>query len=66
MLAEKLKGLSLAEANNLVAKDMHELLGVSIGIRRMKCALLGLHALKNTLHTYRKESLQSWNETMED
>jgi NifU-like protein involved in Fe-S cluster formation len=40
-------------------------LGVPIGPRRMKCALLGLHALKNALHAYHGESSEPWRETID-
>ena len=50
----------------LTSKEMYEMLGVPIGPRRTKCALLGLHALKNAFHTYKGEELQSWSETIGD
>lgn len=51
---------------NLTSKDMYELLGVPIGPRRTKCALLGLHVLKNAMHKLKGEELQSWSETIGD
>ena len=57
-------GKSILEVDALTADDIRELLHVPIGTRRVKCALLCLHALKNALHTYRKEPLQGWMETV--
>ena len=64
MLGEELVGKSLTEIDALNAQDVIKLLGVPIGSRRLKCALLSLHALKNALHTHRGEAVQSWTETV--
>lgn len=65
MIGEELTGKSLTDLEALKAKDIIDLLGVPIGSRRLKCALLCLHALKNAVHAYRGEDLQSWTKTVE-
>lgn len=64
LLAEVLVGKTVGEASMLSDKDIRELLGVDIGTRRAKCALLCLHTLKNAIHTYRGEAAEGWNETI--
>jgi len=64
MLSEELVGKSLDEVKELMPKSIYDMLGVPIGPRRVKCALLSLHTLKNALNVYRKEALQGWNETI--
>lgn len=46
MLTERVQGLTLAEARAISKDDMLEMLGVPIGMARLKCALLGLKVLK--------------------
>ncbi|HEX6289991.1 MAG TPA: SUF system NifU family Fe-S cluster assembly protein [Herpetosiphonaceae bacterium] len=46
MLTEEVKGKSLDEVRALSKNDVLELLGIPIGYTRLKCALLGLKALK--------------------
>jgi nitrogen fixation NifU-like protein len=46
MLTEALKGRAVAEAKAFGKDDILDLLGIPIGYTRMKCALLGLKALK--------------------
>lgn len=64
MLSEKLKGLSITEAKALTPKDLYSLIGVPVGPRRTKCALLGLHTLKNALHQLEGSAAQEWSETI--
>jgi nitrogen fixation NifU-like protein len=64
MLSEELLSMSVKNAQNLKPKYLHELLGVTIGPRRQKCALLCLHTLKNALKKHAKEPVQSWTETI--
>jgi nitrogen fixation protein NifU and related proteins len=66
LLFEKLKGMNLSEIEALNAQTMHDLLGVPIGPRRIKCALLALHVLKNAVHKLKEEEAQSWNKTIEE
>lgn len=64
MLSEELIGKTTEELEALETKDVLDLLGVKVGPRRMKCALLGLHALKNALRMLRGRKPQGWRETM--
>ena len=49
----------------LTPQTMRDLLGVPVSTRRLKCALLPLHTLKNALHLMNNEKVQTWNETAE-
>lgn len=46
MLTETIKGRPLAEVKRISKDDVLELLGIPIGYTRLKCALLGLKAVK--------------------
>lgn len=65
MLAEELTGKRTEEIHGMSKAQMMEMLGVAIGPRRVKCALLGLHTLKNTLRIAKKNGPQTWLETLE-
>lgn len=65
MLSEELIGKTLTEIRAISPQYMLDILGVPIGPRRMKCAMLGLHTVKNALHDLRGESQQTWQETMD-
>ncbi len=54
ILCEVFEGKSVDELMQTNAEQLQQLLGVSLGPVRMKCALLGLTALKQALQT--KES----------
>lgn len=64
MLAEEIAGKSLTDIDALTPADIRTMLGIPVGHRRIKCALLCLHTLKNALHQLRSEPLQSWAETV--
>ncbi|TSC97179.1 MAG: nitrogen fixation protein NifU [Candidatus Peregrinibacteria bacterium Greene1014_49] len=64
LLSEELKDKTIQEIDALTPKEMYELLGVPIGPRRVKCALLGLHALKNAMRIRIGKDVQSWMETV--
>ncbi len=64
MLSEELMGMTLADADALTKESIYALLGVPIGPRRFKCALLGLHTLKNALRLHGGETEQSWTKTV--
>ncbi len=49
LLSEELVGKSVAEAEALTKEDIYKMLGVPIGPRRVKCALLCLSALQGGL-----------------
>jgi nitrogen fixation NifU-like protein len=46
MLTEEIKGKSVTEVRALSKDDVLDLLGIPIGYSRLKCALLGLKAVK--------------------
>lgn len=56
MLTEELEGMRVDEASKLSEKDIYDLLGVPISPRRVNCALLSLHVLKNAVHSNLKPS----------
>ncbi|TSC80393.1 MAG: nitrogen fixation protein NifU [Candidatus Peregrinibacteria bacterium Gr01-1014_25] len=64
MLAGELAGMSVDDARNLPPQRVRDLLGVPVGTRRLKCAFLCLHALKNALRTAAGQTPQSWEETL--
>ncbi len=64
MLSETLAGMQTEKAAQLTPADIHALLGVPVGPRRTKCALLGLHTLKNALHSLAGTPSQDWSETV--
>lgn len=64
LLSEELIGKTMDEAAQISTNDVLRMIGVPVGARRMKCALLSLHTLKNTLHAYKHEPLQTWAETV--
>ncbi|MDD5623884.1 MAG: iron-sulfur cluster assembly scaffold protein [Candidatus Peribacteraceae bacterium] len=64
LLSEELAGMSLKDAAALPPSRIYGLLGVPVGPRRTKCALLCLHALKNTIHKHEGKPPQSWTETL--
>lgn len=66
MLSEELVGKSLKGVEALTKEDVYGLLGVPIGPRRTKCALLCLHTLKNAVRKFRGEEVQGWIMTIED
>ena len=56
--------LAVAEAGNLSESAVREMLGIPVGTRRTKCALLCLHTLKNALRVHEGKDTQSWAETV--
>ena len=66
IVSEELIGKSEEDVLMLSKGGIEKLLGVPIGPRRFKCALMSLHTAKNAIHTHRKEKLQSWVETVEE
>jgi len=64
MLHEELEGKTVEETLALQPQFILDLLGLEISERRMKCALLCLHTLINTLHMYNTNDVQSWNTTL--
>lgn len=66
MLCEELTGKSLEDIELLKKEDVYELLGVPVGPRRTKCALLSLHTLKNAVRKLKGEAAQGWAETVSE
>lgn len=64
MLSEELKGKDVGEVLRLGKKEIYTMLGVPIGPRRFKCALMSLHTVKNALLKATEKPLQSWTETV--
>jgi len=54
MLSEKVKGMALDEAKKIEKENVVEMLGIPISPIRLKCAILGLDTLKNSIHIYEK------------
>lgn len=63
MLSEELAGKLLKEIESMQKESVYDLLGVPIGPRRVKCALLCLHAVKNAVREYKGQPMQGWMET---
>lgn len=66
ILSDELIGKNLQDVDAVNPVSIQALLGVPVGTRRLKCALLCLHTLKNALHSYKAEPLQTWHETVGD
>lgn len=66
ILAEELEGKTLDAIASLMPAHVRAMLGVPISTRRLKCAFLALHALKNLLRVYKNLPPQSWEETMRE
>ena len=49
LLTEKLKGADISEVENLNRDSMMELIKIPVGPSRIKCALLGLEAVRRAL-----------------
>ncbi len=64
MISEELIGKKLEEIDQLEPKFMHDLLGVPVGPRRIKCALLALHTVKNAVRKGGGEKERSWTEML--
>lgn len=64
LLSDELKGMPAADAETIDEKAIRTLIGVDVGTRRLKCALLCLHTLINALRTHRGVAPQTWNETV--
>ena len=64
ILSEELEGKSEEDIQKLSKEDIYEMLGVPIGPRRFKCALMSLHTVKNAVLKASGKKLQSWVETI--
>lgn len=64
MLSEELVGKTIEQAAGIPNARVYELLGVPVGPRRFKCALLCLHTLKNALRLHTGKPAQDWLDTV--
>lgn len=64
ILSEELIGKSGEEILAMKKEDVYDLLGVPIGPRRFKCALMSLHCTKNAIRKAQGCDPQSWLETV--
>src|SRR3989344_3627187 len=64
ILSEELSGMSEDEVLQLTKDDLYAMLGVTIGPRRFKCALMSLHTVKNALLKAKGKPLQGWVKTV--
>jgi nitrogen fixation NifU-like protein len=65
ILSEELAGKTTEELEAITPAHIYEILGVPVGPRRFKCALLSLHTLKNALRVQQDKQPQSWIETVQ-
>lgn len=56
MLSEEVKGKSLTEVRAIGKEQVLDLLGIPVGYTRLKCALLGLKAVKASVYGLANES----------
>ena len=66
LLSEHVVGKPVEELLSLTKPELLALLGVPVSERRLKCALLGLHTLKNALRLGIGIAPQTWTETVAD
>ena len=52
MLTDEIKGKTLEEVKNIKREDIINLLGIDVGPVRIKCAVLGLIAIKNGIKEF--------------
>lgn len=64
MLSEKFWDESESTLATCTKEDMFALLGVPISPRRLKCALLGLHACKNALRKAKRQEILGWAQSV--
>lgn len=65
MLSEEIEGLNVEDVLKMKKDDVYDMLGVPVGPRRFKCALLCLHTLKNAILELKGKQKQSWVKTVE-
>lgn len=53
MLTEKVKGMAIASVMRLGRKDIEKLLGTTLTVSRVKCAVLPLEAIQKALQSVR-------------
>ena len=64
ILSEELIGKKAVDVLALTKDDVYKLLGVPVGPRRFKCALMSLHTAKNAILKAQGKKLLSWMKTV--
>lgn len=62
MLGDVIDGLNTEEVLTLSKKELYEVLGIEISVRRSKCALLPLLAIQNGLLKHEGKEKRTWGE----
>lgn len=65
ILWENLVSMRVEDIAVMTPKQILAELGVPVGPRRLKCALLALHTVQNALRLHFKQPVLSWAETLE-
>ena len=65
LLSEELIGMTADEAMGATKEEVLQMLGVPVGPRRLKCALLSLHTLRNALRKAAGQDALSWLQNVE-
>lgn len=60
MLDNLIANMPLKDVLKLTKKDIYDMLGIEISLRRSKCALLGLLALQNGILLKQKRAVRNW------
>lgn len=60
MLGDLIADIPLEDVLRLTKKDIYEMLGIEISLRRSKCALLGLLSLQNGILLHKKKDKRLW------
>jgi len=56
MLTDEIRGKTLKEVKNLQREDIVNMLGIDIGVVRVKCAMLGLVAIKEGIKEFENKN----------
>ena len=64
LLSEELPRMKEEDVLKLRKEDVYTMLGVPIGPRRFKCALMSLHTVKNAILKSHGKPLMGWVETI--
>ena len=66
IIGEWIKQKTMSQILEMTEKDVHNHLGVPIGDRRRKCALLSLLTLKNAIYQYQGKPLLKWIDLVDE
>ena len=58
MLTDEIKGKILEDVKKITRKDIVNLLGIDVGPVRIKCAVLGLVAIKEGINKFENGKIQ--------